>query len=32
MPNMNSYTYMNDHKFLNDKPNKMGIKQLQLPK
>ena len=25
MPNMNSYTYMHNHKVLNDKPNEMGI-------
>ena len=25
MPNMNSYTYMHNHKILNDKPNKTGI-------
>ena len=25
MPNMNYYTYMNNHKVLNDKPNETGI-------
>ena len=25
MPNMNSYTYMHNHKVLNDKPNQTGI-------
>ena len=25
MPNMNSYTYMHNHKVLNDKPNEMGV-------
>ena len=25
MPNMNSYTYMHNHKVLNDKPNETGI-------
>ena len=25
MPNMNSYTYVHDHKVLNDKPNKPGM-------
>ena len=25
MPNMNSYTYMYNHKLLNDKPNETGI-------
>ena len=25
MPNMNSYTYMHNHKVLNEKPNETGI-------
>ena len=25
MPNMNSYTYMHNHKVLNDKPNETGV-------
>ena len=29
MPNMNSYTYIHNHKVLNDKPNEMGINNYQ---
>ena len=25
MPNMSSYTYMHNHKVLNDKPNETGL-------